>query len=275
MTEQDSLFKASGRLDSSHAASLGVVTWNIQNSSRTRSWKQIEWLVGRPESDVVILTEVGRMSSAESVIDALAYHGYSTHVSNEAPTDYRVIVASRVGNVRALQTNDLSYMRHRGPVCQVELASMSLALVGLYVPSRGSKEARNVAKRAFQSAVADSLPSLVSSLSAEGPVIVAGDLNVIEPDHQPHHSVFGKWEYDFYRSFAASGLIDGFRHVNGGILEHSWYGRSGLGFRFDHLFLDETSADRLAWCQYIHEPRSLGLSDHSALAARINLAHAA
>ena len=41
-----------------------------------------------------------------------------------------------------------------------------------------------------------------------GPVIVAGDLNVVEPGHQPRYPVFGGWEYDFYRSFAAAGMTD-------------------------------------------------------------------
>jgi hypothetical protein len=45
-------------------------------------------------------------------------------------------------------------------------------------------------------------------------VFVAGDLNVVEPGHIPHHSVFGDREHDFYRSFVGAGLIDAYRALH-------------------------------------------------------------
>ncbi len=88
-------------------------------------------------------------------------------------------------------------------------SSHTIGLLGLYVPSRGPKERRNQDKRSFQHAVAYALPGFVARFN--GPVIVAGDLNVVEPGHIPHHPVFGDWEYDFYRSFASAGLADAYR----------------------------------------------------------------
>lgn len=55
------------------------------------------------------------------------------------------------------------------------------------------------------------LPRVVATLDVSGPVVVMGDLNVLEPDHDPRYAVFGEWEYDFYRAFDRSGFEDAFR----------------------------------------------------------------
>jgi len=48
-------------------------------------------------------------------------------------------------------------------------------VVGLYVPSRGPKEQRNVAKRTFQDAVAAALPDVRRRMGVGGPVVLTGD----------------------------------------------------------------------------------------------------
>ncbi|QNE84476.1 hypothetical protein F0345_28025 [Streptomyces rutgersensis] len=143
-------------------------------------------------------------------------------------------------------------------------------MLGLYVPSRGPKDQRNVAKRAFQEAVTESLPWLLAAFP-DMPVIVAGDLNVIERGHQPPHKVFGDWEYDFYDSFRAADLTDAFRHLHPDEVTHSWFGRSGNGFRFDHLFVSTPHAERILACEYHQEAREAGLSDHAVMTLRLGL----
>ena len=81
-------------------------------------------------------------------------------------------------------------------------------ILGVYVPSRGPKERRNIDKMKFQSELANALPRLAGK---EEHCIVAGDLNVLERDHRPHYTVFGEWEYRFYESFLQNGLIDAYR----------------------------------------------------------------
>lgn len=185
----------------------------------------------------------------------------------------------------------------------------SLGLAGVYVPSRGPAARRNVDKRAFQAAVTRVVPDLPRRLAPsldlpapphtsrcdrhdprrprgrrdahgpladpgifDGPVLVLGDLNVLEPDHVPTHANFGTWEYDFYRSFAEHGFIDAYRHLHPSGTDHSWFGRrSGAGYRFDHIFCSVGHADALTGCWYDHQPRELGLSDHSALFATVLL----
>jgi exodeoxyribonuclease-3 len=96
-------------------------------------------------------------------------------------------------------------------------------------------------------------------------VIVAGDLNVVEPGHIPHHPVFGDWEYDFYRSFAGTGMTDAYRALHPHTTGHSWFGRSGHGYRFGHAFVTTQHATMIRSCGYLHTPRQHRLTDHAAM----------
>ena len=119
-------------------------------------------------------------------------------------------------------------------------------------------------------ALTSALPGFTARFNA--PVIVAGDLNVVEPGHIPHHAVFGEWEYDFYRSFAGAGLADAYRLLHPDEAAHSWYGRSGEGYRFDHAFITASHRAHVRDCRYLHEPRQHGLTDHAAMILAITVA---
>lgn len=239
---------------------LRVVTWNVQHAAVPRMRRQVAWLWDTPGTDVVLLTEVGEPGA---LVQELGEQGWQAYVGEDAGGDYRVVAAVRDHD--AQQVAHEVVMPHRLVALRLRVAGRPVGVAGVYVPSRGSRERRNEDKRAFQDALSVQLPSLVHSLGP-GPVVVAGDLNVVEPGHRPHHKVFGAWEYDFYRSFATAGLADAFRHAHPDAEEHSWFGRrSALGYRFDHVFTSEAYLPGVVTCRYLHEPRLSGLSDHSAL----------
>ena len=102
-------------------------------------------------------------------------------------------------------------------------------------------------------------------------LVVCGDLNVLEPSHQPHYSFLRDWEYKFYESFAKSGLIDAFRFFYPDVCEYSWYGRKGYGYRYDHCFVTKELKKYTKLCKYLHEPRKNRLSDHSAMILELDL----
>jgi hypothetical protein len=54
-------------------------------------------------------------------------------------------------------------------------------------------------------------------------------------------------------------------------VEHSWVGRTGDGYRYDHAFCSPALAGHLTACHYLHQPRHDRLSDHSALTVRLTL----
>lgn len=240
-----------------------LVLFNAQHASPERARRQVEWLAGQEAADLVVISEVGPGPGGEALVNALGDHGYTSVVDPLPDTrDFRTVLASRSAPLTPVESG-VSVLPHRAPCATVCVGSQLFTLLGLYVPSRGPAERRNQAKRAFQTAVATALPGLAAR--CQGVLIVAGDLNIVEPGHSPHHRVFGGWEYEFYRSFAAAGLADAFRHLQPDLVDHSWYGRGGNGYRFDHVFVTTAHTSRLLACEYLHEPRLRGLTDHSAM----------
>jgi exodeoxyribonuclease III len=246
-----------------------LLAFNAQHASPIRARLQAAWIASEETADLVVLTEVGPGPGGRALIEAMTEHGYTSVLAPEpAFTDYSTVLASRGPDLTAVPSG-IDVLPHRGPAAAVTLAGQTIGLLGLYVPSRGPKERRNESKRAFQQAVTKALPGFV--IRFDGPVIVAGDLNVVEPGHAPHHPVFGRWEYDFYRSLSDSGLVDAYRALHPQVIEHSWFGRSGQGYRFDHAFITTRHSAQVRSCAYLHAPRKQGLTDHAAMALTVAL----
>jgi exonuclease III len=246
-----------------------VLVFNAQHAAPARAHRQAEWIAAQRAADLVVVTEVGSGPGGAALATALTEHGYASVVAPEPGTpDYRTVLASRGAPLTPVPSG-VGVLPHRAPAATVLIGERPVLLLGLYVPSRGPRERRNEAKRAFQAAVSKALPALVASF--DGLVIAAGDLNVVEPGHVPHHAVYGEWEYDFYRSFTAAGLTDAFRTLHPTAAEHSWTGRGGRGYRFDHAFLTARHGGWVRACGYDHEPVERGLTDHAALTLVVNL----
>lgn len=228
---------------------------------------QATWLADCEDADVAVLTELGHGPGATALLRALGDRGFHTlGVPPPAARDYTTVIATRTPDVEAVPV-PVDVLPHRIVAARLTVGGCSATVVGLYVPSRGPAERRNVDKRAFQASVTGALPRLVAEVS--GPLVITGDLNVVEPGHQPHYAVFGDWEYGFYRAFADAGLVDAFRALHPHDIEHSWYGRAGTGYRFDHTFLSVDHQWQVVDCRYLHGPRIDGLSDHSALTTTV------
>src|ERR1017187_8581001 len=68
---------------------------------------------------------------------------------------------------------------------------------------------------------------------------------------------------------AAGAATPGFarhRALHPHVIEHSWFGRSGRGYRFDHAFVVTRHSAQVRSCAYLHAPREQGLTDHAAMA---------
>lgn len=256
-----------------HQAALDaarVLLFNCQHASPGRARRQAAWIGSQEGADLVVLTEVGSGPGGAALIEALADNGYATVIAPRPQVpDYFTVLASRSAPMQAVPSG-ITVLPHRAPAAIVHIGGRPLGLVGLYVPSRGPRERRNEAKKDFQEAVTAALPDLMA-IFPDMPVIVAGDLNVVEPGHQPPHAVFGRWEYAFYDSFKSAGLTDAFRHQHPETADHSWYGRSGRGFRFDHIFTTAEDASRITNCVYDYRPLEAKLTDHAAMGLQLSV----
>ncbi|MDN5758385.1 MAG: endonuclease/exonuclease/phosphatase family protein [Tomitella sp.] len=250
-----------------------ILALNLQHASASRLERQVQWLTDQDVADVLILSEVASGSRSDHLVHLLETSGYATTRNDHTSAGNQVAVALR----RATTDGPVTVLHCTARFVHIatRIGNAQLEVVGLYVPSRGPATERNVAKRAFQQEITAALPAIADrARERRHQIVVAGDLNVVEPDHVPHHRLFGEWEYDFYRSFSDRGnLCDAFRSANGAKIDHSWFGRrSGLGYRFDHVFVSDGLS--VVDCHYDHNPRQLGLSDHSAMRAVVRFSGA-
>lgn len=247
-----------------------VLTWNVQHAAAARTHQQARWLAAADPHDVLVLTEVAAGETGRLLARLLGEFGYAVYLPEASDDKYRVLLACRSSILDVVSETGVDFLPHRCVAARVTLPGIDVGVIGLYVPSRSPKDQRNGAKRAFQEAVTAALPSLTARLNVAGPVVIAGDLNVVEPRHDPRYPVFGPWEYDFYRAFSKAGFIDAFRITHPTGMDYSWFGRpcgdgGRNGYRFDHTFITAAHATAVHDCRYLHQSRENGLSDHSPM----------
>lgn len=256
------LFSSTEESNEEQPSEIRILNWNLRNPSAKRAQQQAEWIIDT-KANIVVLTEAKKSSGCELLLNWLERDGFEVFSPQFEGDGYCVLAATRGFKSKKLEHN-ATFLPERVLSISCETPIGNVSVIGLYVPSRGPLERRNIDKRSFQ----DQITRMLRTLIVEGQTnhtIICGDLNIVERDHVPHYPVFGEWEYEFYESFVSSGLTDAYRLQNSSIQDHSWYGRFGDGYRFDHFFISQELSDRVSECVYIHTVRSLGLSDHSAM----------
>jgi exodeoxyribonuclease-3 len=134
-------------------------------------------------------------------------------------------------------------------------------LVAAYVPSRDASQQKIERKRTFL----DQMSSALRGIADAAPAVFMGDLNIIGRTHVPRYSAFKAWEYDALEQITAAGFTDVYAQLNPGVQVHSWVGRTGLGYRYDYAFVSPGLMEAVEGCEYLHEPRERGLTDHAAV----------
>lgn len=246
---------------------LSFLTLNIANPSPERAGRQLGWLAGRDEH-VLVLTETKASQGCTLLAEAFRTAGFTVFDSQPALGEYGVMIVSRIRAEPDHLTQALGYLPSRATSCLLPTPDGPVRVVGAYVPSRDASVDKTERKRRWLA----EFGTLLASADGQYPVVLAGDLNVLEPDHQPRYQFFADFEYDFYRSLSARhGLVDAYRHQHPDTIEHSWVGRTSDGYRYDHAFCAAALRDRITGCGYEHTPRLEKLSDHSALTIRLDV----
>jgi exodeoxyribonuclease-3 len=247
---------------------LSLLTWNIGTPSADRAERQLEWLAERPEH-VFVLTETKASAGCQMLADAFRAAGYDVACPTMGRGELSTMIVSRVTIGSDDWASRLRYLPSRACSAMVPTSTGPVRLIGLYVPSRDASPEKTARKRDFLAACRDGLAMMPGTHDR---TILMGDLNILEPDHEPHYPFFAPFEYGFYRCLLEEfDMVDAFRHLNPTRAEHSWVGRTGDGYRYDHIFCSRSLIDVLRTCDYIAEPRLSRLSDHSALTVCLNL----
>jgi hypothetical protein len=134
---------------------------------------------------VLVLTEVAAGESGELLVRPLREFGYTVVLPDAGQDKYRVLLACRTGDLDVVADTGVDFMPHHCVAARVTFPHTEIGVVGLYVSSRGPQHQRNIAKRAFQDAVTAALPGMSERLKVTGPVVITGDLNVVEPRPRP------------------------------------------------------------------------------------------
>jgi exodeoxyribonuclease-3 len=244
---------------------LSLLTLNIANPSIDRAGALLAWLATRPEH-VLALTETRAGAGCRHLAAAFTTAGYRVIYPEPAPGEYGVMIVSRLAAEPDPITRTLTYLPTRAAGAVIGTDAGPLRVLAAYVPSRDASLEKTERKRRW-------LAEFDAALTATGgrmPTLMLGDLNVLEPDHQPQYRSFAPFEYDFYRGLTdRHQLVDAFRRLHPSLVEHSWVGRTGDGYRYDHAHCGKDLADELAACDYLPDPRLTRLSDHSALTVRL------
>jgi exonuclease III len=132
----------------------------------------------------------------------------------------------------------------------------------------------------------EALYAALADSTADGPTrVLAGDLNTpryesrdgeivtfardregrLRPELGERHD---RAELLLIRELTRGGWRDAFRALHGyGRRDRSWAWRTGVGYRLDHIVVSPGLEP--VECEYVHEWREEGLSDHSGLWARL------
>ena len=235
---------------------LRILTLNVSGPSVERAHRLADYLLGL-SLDVIVLTETRARPGTEQLLAALREAGYSS-VALVPPTagERGVAVLGRVPLGATVPPPSVD-LPHR----LVDVKAAGLRLLAVYVPSRDASQAKIERKRRFL----EQMVEAVELAAGAGHLMLMGDLNIVGRDHEPRYSAFRSWEYDALGRLAGLGLVDVFAEMHPGVQVHSWIGRTGNGYRYDYAFASQDLMGSVRRCDYLHEPRERGLSDHAAL----------
>jgi exodeoxyribonuclease-3 len=243
---------------------LSLLTFNIGNPSAERAERQLAWLAGRDEH-ILVLTETKASAGCQLLADAFGTAGWAVAFPVPDNGDYGTMIVSRLPATPVPFGDQIGYLPARAAAVRIDAGGKPLLVTGLYVPSRDASPEKIERKRKWLAACGDVIGN-------DPPAILLGDLNILEPDHQPRYPFFVPFEYDFYRSLTGRhGMTDMFRRLHTDLADYSWVGRTGDGYRYDHAFCAGEFRDYITTCEYVHEPRVDRLSDHSALTVRLSM----
>lgn len=253
--------------------SLSLITVNVGAPSLDRAQRQLRWLAERPE-DILVLTETKGTAGSQYLAEAFTTAGYAVTFPDHAPSELGVMIVSKLRTTLDPLGAAMAYLPARAAGVVVDTTDGPLRVVGAYVPSRDATVEKTERKKTWIQRFDHALDSTAS----EVPLLLLGDLNVLEPTHTPaHRGQFAPFEYAFYTGLTdRHGLVDLYRHLHPDRVEHSWAGQADLGYRYDHAHGSAALVERLTGCEYVHEtrearPDGTRLTDHSGLTVRLAL----
>jgi exodeoxyribonuclease-3 len=246
---------------------LSILTMNIGAASRERAEVMLRWLAGRPE-EVFVLTETSVGSGTAYLLDRFRQAGFAVLHAPDSSGDRGAVLVSRVRIAKRL--SGLADVTIPGRVAGAVLdTTPSVAVLGVYVPSRDRSADKTEKKQTFVVSLLKALDELPDELRRQ--LVIGGDYNVIARTHRPLHPGFLPFEFGMLEALQAHGFVDAHERCSPGEQVYSWIGRTGDGYRYDYFHVGPELAEHITGCAYLHETREQRLTDHAAVALRLDL----
>jgi len=223
---------------------LKILSWNIQQGGGRRTIPIIQALIDS-QSHIIVLSEFRNNKSGRLIQDQLFKAKYHyQYVSQASPNQNTVFIASKIEGVsRSFREFDPNFPDN---VLAVDFEAFSL--YGMYLPHKKKHILFDL---------------LIEEAQREAPSIMVGDFNTGKNFIDQKKSSF--WYTDKLETLESKGMHDAFRYLNGQTRTYSWFSHQGNGYRYDHTYISEVLISIARECNYIHEWRENGLSDHSPM----------
>lgn len=254
-----------------------ILTMNIGNPSLERAQRQCQWLENQ-DCDILILTETKNSQGCHYIyeyffnkggdlftLDSPKRYDVAFPLSNTGDLGVMLISKYEINNTK-YYFDQKSRFYSRQAKSSIEIENKCFFFNSIYVPSRDKSDDKIQRKKEFLEYLKNEIRKQPSCKS-----LIAGDFNLLDKHHIPHYSSFFKWEYDFYDFMIENQYVDAYRLSNPQKQDHSWYGRTGDGYRYDYIFVSSDMAKDIIRCDFLHESRLNKLTDHSALYLEINI----
>jgi exodeoxyribonuclease III len=238
---------------------LRLFTLNISGPSVARADRLHDFLAAL-DADVLVLTETRATPGTEQLLCKFTDLGYDVVAPPPLTQGERGVAIIHRVPPTDVPTRRKVRLAHRALMCGLDFG-IPVVLVGVYVPSRDASPEKIERKQAFLA----ELTRLLQAMTRQSDVIVMGDFNVVGRSHVPRYPAFRSWEYDALARIADSDLVDAFSELHPGVQAYSWIGKTGDGYRYDYVFLSRRLLPRVRRCEYLDEPRTLGLTDHAGM----------
>jgi len=241
---------------------LRICALNVHSAGPGRAQPLLEWTLATG-CNVLILSEMHPGDGGRLMLTGLEAEGfYVTCTTGWRASRHMAVVATR-----GLDACPVDPAPFDPRVVAVDLVAedQSIRVVGVYAPTNGMTADSSLRRRAFQGQFLDYLAAI-----RRPALCVAGDLNVIEPGHQPPLPGFEEHDYAFYTRLAGLGLRDAYRSHNPEGGDHSWFSAQFGSQRLDHAMIG-SAVGTIRQCRYDHAPREQKLTDHAALLLTVSL----
>jgi exodeoxyribonuclease III len=226
-----------------------IVSLNIRHGGGERAGPLVDWIVNQAPF-MAIITEWRDNASGQQIRSNLSAAGLASFSTGRGPKINTALLAARSFTHTEIVTPKES------PIGDIVLMRLdSLTVIGCYFPQRA-------AKSPFFWQCLD-----VTLKETQRPLVMIGDFNTgrNDLDVEGNGTRFDCAD-QFIDLSAKAGLADLWRLRHGDRREWTWRSAKN-GFRIDHAFGNEAFVSRFPnyRCEINHEPRLIGLTDHSAV----------